>query len=112
MSVQLHAQGGLTLRRTQYIGGRVGPRAGLDAVESKPDSSVVQSNHYTNELIQFLSKFKQIQDLDLYSFLPLGLRHEGIEDSRLFLYRCGNLPQSSLTLSASLRESCRLAGRV
>jgi hypothetical protein len=51
--------------------GRVGSRAGLDAVESKLDSSVVQSSHYMTELIQFLSKFKQNQDFDLYSFLPL-----------------------------------------
>jgi hypothetical protein len=26
-------------------------------------------------------------------------------------YFCGNLPQSSFTLSASLRESCRLASQ-
>jgi hypothetical protein len=73
MSVQLHALGGLTLReRTQYIGGRVGSRA-ADAVESKPYSSVVQSNPHMTELIQFLSIFKQNQDFDLYSFLRLGL---------------------------------------
>jgi hypothetical protein len=30
----------------------------------------------------------------------------------MYKYSCGNLPQSSFTLSASLWKSCRLAGRV
>jgi hypothetical protein len=44
MSGQLHALGALALREgSKYIGGWIGPRARLDAVESNPDYSVVKS---------------------------------------------------------------------